>query len=77
MRVTLTVNGAHHELDVDPARTLADVLGAECGVTGHGVTCPDGTCDACAVVMDGDRIRSCLVLAVQADGTQVSTAALR
>ncbi|GAB2626853.1 hypothetical protein Aab01nite_79800 [Paractinoplanes abujensis] len=73
MRVTLTVDGAHHDLDVDPGRTLADVLGAECAATGYRVACPDGTCDTCAAVVDGDTIRSCLMLAVQATGMQVST----
>jgi carbon-monoxide dehydrogenase small subunit len=74
MRVTLTVDGTRHDLEVGTGRTLADVLGTECGVPGCRVACPDGTCDVCAVVVDGDAIRSCLMLAVQAGGAQVSTA---
>lgn len=73
MRVTLTVDGRRHEVDVEIRRTLAEVLGTECGVAGCRVACPDGTCDVCAVVVDGDAIRSCLMLAVQAAGTQVTT----
>jgi carbon-monoxide dehydrogenase small subunit len=73
MRVTLTVDGACHDLDVESGRTLADMLGTECGVSGCRVACQDGTCGLCAVVVDGDMIRSCLMLAVQAAGTEVST----
>ncbi|MCM4082378.1 xanthine dehydrogenase subunit XdhC [Paractinoplanes hotanensis] len=74
MRVTLTVDGTRHDLDVETGRRLADVLGTECGVSGCRVACPDGTCDVCAVVVDGDAIRSCLMLAVQATGAQIDTA---
>jgi aerobic carbon-monoxide dehydrogenase small subunit len=74
VRLTLTVVDARHDLDVDSGRTLADVLGAECGVAGYRVACPDGSCGACAAGVDGDAIRSCLMLAVQADGAQVTTA---
>jgi aerobic-type carbon monoxide dehydrogenase small subunit (CoxS/CutS family) len=74
MRVTLTVDGARRELDVETGRTLADLLGTECGVAGCRVACPDGTCGVCAVVVDGDAIRSCLMLAVQAAGTRITTA---
>jgi aerobic-type carbon monoxide dehydrogenase small subunit (CoxS/CutS family) len=77
MRVTLTVDGARHDLDVDPGRTLADMLGKECGVAGCRVACPDGTCGVCTVVVDGDTIRSCLMLAVQADDAEISTVADR
>lgn len=74
MRLTVTVNGARHDLDVETGRTLADVLGAECGVDGYRVACPDGTCGTCVAVVDGDAIRSCLMLAVQADDARISTA---
>jgi aerobic-type carbon monoxide dehydrogenase small subunit (CoxS/CutS family) len=60
MPVTLTVDGACHDLDVNSGRTLADILGTECGVTGCRVACLDGTCGLCAVVVDGETIRSCL-----------------
>ncbi|MEU8661785.1 2Fe-2S iron-sulfur cluster-binding protein [Actinoplanes philippinensis] len=71
MRVRMIVDGARHDLDVSPGRTLADVLAAECGLPGCRVACTDGTCGACAVVVDGDPVRSCLMLAVQASGTRV------
>ena len=77
MRVTLTVDGTRHELDVETGRTLADMLGTECGVAGYRVACPDGTCGGCAVVLDGDAIRSCLMLAVQAAGARIDTAGAR
>jgi aerobic-type carbon monoxide dehydrogenase small subunit (CoxS/CutS family) len=68
VRVTLTVDGTRHELDVEPSRTLRDVLAVDCRAA-----CPDGTCGACAVVLDGAEIRSCLLLAVQANGALLST----
>jgi carbon-monoxide dehydrogenase small subunit len=74
MRVKLTVDGVGHDLDVETRRTLADLLGTECGVPGCRVACSDGTCGACAVVVDGSALRSCLMLAVQAAGAQVDTA---
>jgi aerobic-type carbon monoxide dehydrogenase small subunit (CoxS/CutS family) len=74
MRVTLTVDGQSHECDVEPGRTLADMLGTECGVPGYRVACPDGTCGVCTVTLNGDEIRSCLILAVQATDAQVHTA---
>ncbi|MBM2623150.1 hypothetical protein JIG36_47405 [Actinoplanes sp. LDG1-06] len=73
MRVTLTVDGTRHDLDVETNRVLADVLGRECGASHCRVACPDGTCGLCAVAVDGDTIRSCLMLAVQARGSEVST----
>ena len=69
------VDGVRHDLDVDDGRTLADVLAEECGVTGCRVACADGTCRACAVVLDGDLICSCLMLAVQATGARLGTSA--
>ncbi|MEV4274996.1 2Fe-2S iron-sulfur cluster-binding protein [Actinoplanes xinjiangensis] len=68
MRVTLTLDGTTAHLDVEPGRTLAEALG-------HRSTCPDGTCGTCAVRVDGDEIRSCLMLAVQAGGTRVTRVA--
>ena len=71
MRVTVTVNDACHHLDVEPGRTLADVLAVECGFVEVHAACPDGTCGTCTVVIDGDAIRSCLMLAAQAADAQV------
>jgi aerobic-type carbon monoxide dehydrogenase small subunit (CoxS/CutS family) len=74
MRVTLTVDGTRQELDIETGRTLADILGTEFGLAGYRAACPDGTCGVCAAVVDGDAIRSCLMLAVQAAGTPINTA---
>lgn len=65
------VDGTRHDLDVPPHRTLAAVLRDDCGVTGCRIACTDGTCGACAVLVDGDEVRSCLMLAVQGDGARV------
>ena len=69
----LTVNGEVHELDVEPRRTLADALRDECGLTGTHLACEHGVCGACTVLVDGDAVRSCLMLAVQCDGAEVRT----
>ncbi|MEV0055948.1 (2Fe-2S)-binding protein [Saccharopolyspora shandongensis] len=60
-------------LDVEPRRLLADVLRDECGLTGTHLGCEHGICGACTVLMDGKAIRSCLVLAVQCDGSSLRT----
>src|SRR5262249_19043296 len=68
-----TVNGHPYELDVEPRRTLADALRDDCGLTGTHLACEHGVCGACTVLVDGDAVRSCLLLAVQCDGTAVRT----
>ena len=73
MRVQLTVNGAVHELDVEPRRLLADVLRHELGMHGVHLACEQGACGACSVMLDGRLTLSCLVLAVQADGSLITT----
>jgi aerobic carbon-monoxide dehydrogenase small subunit len=73
MKITLDVNGAEYALDVEPRRLLADVLRDECGLTGTHLGCEHGICGACTVLMDGSAVRSCLVLAVQCDGSAVRT----
>ena len=72
-RVTLTVNGHHVTGSVDPRTTLADALRDEFGYTGVHLGCEQGACGACTVLLDGSSVRSCLVLAVQADGAAVTT----
>ena len=71
--ITLTVNGHNHELLVEPRKLLADALREDCRLTGTHVGCEHGVCGACTVVVDGKATRSCLMLAVQADGTDVTT----
>jgi carbon-monoxide dehydrogenase small subunit len=73
VRTTLTVNGERHDLDVEPRRTLADALREDCGLTGTHLACEHGVCGACTVLVDGQAVRSCLMFAVQCDGSRVST----
>jgi len=72
-QVTVTVNQRNYTAQVEPRRTLSDFLREDCGLTGTHVGCEHGVCGACTVLVDGDAVRSCLMLAVQADGHQVTT----
>jgi aerobic carbon-monoxide dehydrogenase small subunit len=71
--VSVTVNGLARHGGVEPRRTLADFLREDCGLTGTHLGCEHGVCGACTVMMDGRAVRSCLVFAVQADGSAVAT----
>lgn len=71
--ITLTVNGEVHELDVDPRRTLLEVLREELELRGTHLGCDSGDCGACTVLLDGEPVPSCLVLAVDADGDAIIT----
>ncbi len=73
VRVRLNVNGAVHELDVEPRWLLSDVLRHQLGLTGTHVGCEQGVCGACTVLVDGKPERSCLMFAVQAEGHEVTT----
>jgi aerobic carbon-monoxide dehydrogenase small subunit len=73
MKVQFTVNGTAREGDVEPRRTLVDFLRDDLGLTGTHVGCEHGVCGACTVLVDGEASRSCLMLAVQADGAQITT----
>ncbi|GAA3570918.1 (2Fe-2S)-binding protein [Microlunatus spumicola] len=73
MRIRLTVDGTAHDLDVEPRRLLVDVLRDDLGLTGTTVACGHGVCGSCTVLVDGVAQRSCLALAVQADGCSVRT----
>jgi aerobic carbon-monoxide dehydrogenase small subunit len=73
MNIELTVNGASVNVDVEPRRTLAEVVREDLGLTGTHLGCEHGVCGACTVIVDGAAVRSCLVLAVQADGAVVET----
>jgi carbon-monoxide dehydrogenase small subunit len=71
--VTLTLNGEVIRAVVLPRLHLADFLREHCGLTGTHLGCEHGVCGACTVRLDGAIVRSCLVLAVQADGTKIET----
>jgi aerobic carbon-monoxide dehydrogenase small subunit len=71
--IRLKVNGVQHELTVPPRRLLVDVLRHEVGLTGTHVGCEHGVCGTCTVLIDGQSVRSCLMLAVQADGAEILT----
>ena len=71
--VELTVNGIGHRVGVEPRRLLVDLLREDLGLTGTNVGCGQGVCGSCTVLVDGASARSCLMLAVQADGTHVVT----
>ncbi len=71
--VTLQVNGVDHQLVLDPRVTLLDALRDVLGLTGTKKGCDQGACGACTVLVDGRRMLSCLMLAAQCDGRQVTT----
>jgi len=71
--ISLTVNGQPYSGEVEPRLLLSDYLRHELELTGTHVGCEHGVCGACTVLLDGQPVRSCLMLAVQADGHEVST----
>ena len=71
--VTFTVNGEKRVIRVEPRRSLADALREDCGLTGTHLGCEHGVCGACTVLLDDQPVRSCLMFAVQAEGTRVRT----
>jgi carbon-monoxide dehydrogenase small subunit len=71
--VRLTVNGRDHECAVEARTSLADCLREELGLTGTHVGCEHGVCGACTVLLDGEPVRACLLLAVQAAGREITT----
>lgn len=73
LRVTLAVNGRRHRLLVEPRWTLAFVLREKLGLTGTKVGCERGECGACTVLIDGQARYSCLTLAAEAEGHEVTT----
>jgi carbon-monoxide dehydrogenase small subunit len=73
MQVTLTVNGKSYTRDVEPRLLLVDFLRDELGLTGTNIGCDTSQCGACTVHLDGVAIKSCTTLAVQADGSEVTT----
>jgi aerobic-type carbon monoxide dehydrogenase small subunit (CoxS/CutS family) len=73
MRAQFTVNGRKVEVEVEPRLTLADCLRHHLRLTGTHVGCEHGVCGACTVLVDGAAVRACLMLAVQAEGSEVVT----
>ena len=73
VRVSLSVNGVPHELDLPPRRLLSDALRHDLRLTGTHVGCEHGVCGACTVLVDGWSARACLLLAVQCEGASVTT----
>jgi carbon-monoxide dehydrogenase small subunit len=73
LKVAVTVNGRAYEREVEPRLLLSDFLRHELGLTGTHVGCEHGVCGACTVLFDGEPVRSCIMLAVQADGHEVTT----
>ncbi|MCI0898939.1 MAG: (2Fe-2S)-binding protein [Chloroflexi bacterium] len=71
--VKLTVNGKEYESSVEVRKTLADFLREELDLTGTHLGCEHGVCGACTILFNGDSVRSCLMLAVQADGADLMT----
>jgi aerobic-type carbon monoxide dehydrogenase small subunit (CoxS/CutS family) len=71
--IEVTVNGRHYREEVEPRLLLVDFLRHALGLTGTHVGCEHGVCGACTVLLDGRAVRSCLLLAVQADGHELET----
>jgi carbon-monoxide dehydrogenase small subunit len=72
-RIALTVNGVRREAEVEPRLLLVYFLRENLGLTGTNVGCDTSSCGACTVMMDGQSVKSCTVLAVQADGSEITT----
>ena len=72
-KIELALNGGRHQATVEGRKTLCDFLRGDMGCTGVHVGCEHGVCGACTVIVDGLAVRSCLMLAVQVDGCEVTT----
>jgi aerobic-type carbon monoxide dehydrogenase small subunit (CoxS/CutS family) len=72
-KIALTVNGRRYEETVETRFTLADFLRQQLGLTGTHLGCEHGVCGACTILLDGRSVRSCLMLAVQANGHEITT----
>jgi xanthine dehydrogenase YagT iron-sulfur-binding subunit len=73
MDIVLRINGREHRLAVDPRTTLLDALRERLGLTGAKKGCDQGQCGACTVLVDGARVLSCFLLAVAAEGKEITT----
>ncbi|MYE33766.1 MAG: (2Fe-2S)-binding protein [Gemmatimonadales bacterium] len=72
-RISMTVNGVRHEADVEPRTLLVHFIRERLELTGTNVGCDTSSCGACTILMNGQSVKSCTVLAVQADGADVAT----
>jgi aerobic carbon-monoxide dehydrogenase small subunit len=72
-RISLTVNDLKHEAEVEPRQLLVYFLREQLGLTGTNIGCDTSTCGSCTVMLDGKAVKSCTVLAVQADGAEITT----
>jgi carbon-monoxide dehydrogenase small subunit len=73
VNISMTVNGQARTADVEPRLTLADFLREQCHLTGTHLGCEHGVCGACTILVDDQPVRACLMFAVQADGTEITT----
>jgi carbon-monoxide dehydrogenase small subunit len=73
VRISTTVNGKPHEHDVEPRLLLVQYLRDVAGLTGTKIGCDTSSCGACTVLVDGESVKSCTMLAVQADGSEITT----
>jgi len=73
LSIAVSINGEERALDVDPRRSLADVIRDDVGLTGTHLGCEHGVCGACTILLDGEPARACLMLAVQSDGSHITT----
>ena len=73
MKVSLRINGVSRSADVEPRKTLLDVLREDFLLNGTHAGCEHGVCGACTVLIDGEPVRACLMFAVQADGYEITT----
>jgi carbon-monoxide dehydrogenase small subunit len=73
MKISVTVNGTRHESDVEPRTLLVHYIREVVGLTGTNVGCDTTSCGACTIHLNGESVKSCTVLAVQADGTDILT----
>jgi carbon-monoxide dehydrogenase small subunit len=71
--IQVTVNGRHHEIEVDPWRTLLEVLRDQLNLTGTKQSCAEGHCGACTILVDGEAVNACLMLALEAHGSNILT----
>jgi carbon-monoxide dehydrogenase small subunit len=73
VKISVTVNGTVHESDVEPRTLLVHYVRETLGLTGTNIGCDTSSCGACSLHLDGEAVKSCTVLAVQADGASITT----